>query len=221
MEFGYWGFKARGHPIRILMAYLGLEIPERSFSSQPEWGQKKEELRAAGCSFPNLPYLKDGQRYVTETEAVAMAVAFKANRGELFGKSVNDIVLHKNMLGVLSDLFEFWSKCMGKTKAEIQSSWAASVQSNIRPKLEGFAKIIGTRPFLLYYLSYADILLTYIYELYEHVCQHTGVAHPYHEFPVLMTLRKNVLSLPGIKEFQTHPSNQRPIIPDPFAKYTS
>ena len=222
MEFGYWGFKGRGQPHRILMAYLGLDIPEAGFSTPQEWAAKKEELRKnEHCAFPNLPYLKDGTKVVTESSAVAQALVNKANRSEMFGKSPTDQIIHTSMLGVCNDLFDIWGKFLGKTRSELQASWSQTVEKEIRPKLEGFCKILGSRPFFLYYLTYADIFFTYLCEIFDYTASLTGVSNPFNEFAPLIAHRKAVLSLPGIKEYQSHSSNQRPVIPDAFVKYAT
>ena len=222
MEYGYWGFKGRGQPHRILIAYLGLNIPEVSFSTPQQWAAKKQELKTGSqCPFPNLPYFKDGQTIVTESLAVAEAIAFKANRPELFGKSPSDKITHSTLFSVYSDIFETWLKLLGSTKSEVQASWPATVENVIRPKLEGFVKVLGDNKLLLHYFTYADILLSYVSELFEFLSKHTGVANPIKEFPVLVAHRKFVLNLPGIIDFQSHPHNKTPVVINELAKYTT
>lgn len=42
-----------------------------------------------GVLFPNLPYLKDGPEILSETNAIALYVAKKAKKEELFGKEAD------------------------------------------------------------------------------------------------------------------------------------
>ena len=86
MELGYWGIKGRAHVLRMLIAYLGLDVHEWNPASPQDWQKRKEEFRKSEtCYFPNLPYFKDGQLIITETAAIASALVIKANRQEMLG----------------------------------------------------------------------------------------------------------------------------------------
>ena len=220
MEIGYWGVKGRAHPLRMLIAYTGLEVNEVNPSSGEDWGARKAAFGAQeGCLFPNLPYVKDGNKITTENVACAAALAFKANRAELVGKTPGDQTTHLSMMSVCSDLFGTFAQLCGKTRAEVQQAFPDMITNNIRPKLQGFCKILNTRPFLLYYVTVADFYLVYLYDLYDYLAQKCGVQNPFNEFPPLLNLRKNVWALPGIKEFQSHSVNQRPPMPPPMIKF--
>ena len=222
MEFGYWYFKARGHAIRILLAYLQMDVVETTFNTPQEWAAKKKDLsESLSCPFPNLPYLLDGDQVITEMPAVANAIVNKANRYEMTGKSQNDKVLYTSMISVCNDLFNVWKKMLGKTKEEVYASWDDTVNKEIKPKLEGFCKILGSKPFLLYYISFADIYLYHIADLFELVCHHTGVKHPFKDHPQLVTLRNSISSIPSIKSFISSPSNERDFIRPEWIKYAS
>ena len=212
MEFGYWPVKGRAHGVRMLIAHVGMDIPEWNPKTKEEWGAKKAEFgKMEQCYFPNLPFFKDGNKVICETIAVAHSIALKANRGDLFGKNQADQVVHLNIYSALTDIFGSFLPLAGKTKAELNQAWPAFVESSTKPKLQGVVKALGNKPFMLSYPTFADIYFAYLYDIYEFVAQATGVHNPFDDFPQLSNLRKNVWALPGLKEFKTSPRNNIPM----------
>ncbi len=57
-----------------------------------------------GLEFPNLPFIKDDDTYLSESIAVAMYLANKAKRDDLFGKTNDDRVTHESLLQVIDKL---------------------------------------------------------------------------------------------------------------------
>ena len=103
MELHYHDMKGKPEPIRLMLAYLKMEYKEVTVTSMDEWKKEKEKQVSDGVLFPNLPYLKDGGEILTETEAIALYIARKAKREELFGKEV-DQILYIQIKGVCEDM---------------------------------------------------------------------------------------------------------------------
>ena len=225
IEFGYWHAKARAHYIRMLIAYLGLEVNEVTYKTPQEWGQKKQELaKSDHCPFPNLPYLVDGEIVITETVAICKALVLKASRPEMFGKTPADQVTHLSMMGVCADLFSaFIAGPFKQNLEELRKGWPQFLEkNNITQKLEGFCKTLGSRPFLLFYLTVADLQLTYMYDFFEYLSQQTGVRNPFADYPPLVNLHRNVWALPGLKGFMIHRLHRKIYtIPQAMAPYTT
>ena len=222
LEFGYWEFKGRAHYIRMLIAYLGLEVNEVTYKTPQEWASKKQELaKSDHCPFPNLPYLIDGDTVITETVAICKALVIKASRPEMFGKTPADQVTHLSMMGVCADLFSGIASVLGKSKAEVQQAWPGLYDKDIKHRLAGFVKILANRPFLLYYVTVADLFLAYLGDVYEFISVNTGVRNPFADFPQLQNLHKSVWALPGLSQFKTSAANQIPNFPPAFVKFLS
>eukprot|EP00546_Thalassionema_frauenfeldii_P020951 CAMPEP_0178903460 /NCGR_PEP_ID=MMETSP0786-20121207/5166_1 /TAXON_ID=186022 /ORGANISM="Thalassionema frauenfeldii, Strain CCMP 1798" /LENGTH=226 /DNA_ID=CAMNT_0020574827 /DNA_START=29 /DNA_END=709 /DNA_ORIENTATION=- len=68
--FGYWAFRAnnRGSVNRYILGWSGVEYEEKRYTSGDEWGADKANL---GMDFPNLPYVKNGDFFVTESKVVS------------------------------------------------------------------------------------------------------------------------------------------------------
>ena len=87
--FGYFGGLRggpRGNATKFILAYSGVQYTDRYFpvtDGQKEWKAYKS---TCGKPFLNLPYLTDGDYYVTETLGVQQYIAAKW-KPELLGKT--------------------------------------------------------------------------------------------------------------------------------------
>ena len=60
---GYWPLAGNGQAMRYLLAYVGARWKEKLYFERSEWfEQDKKQLH---LTFPNLPYLLDGNINVT------------------------------------------------------------------------------------------------------------------------------------------------------------
>jgi len=66
----YWAVRGRAQAIRYFLEYLGLPYEEKRYQIEKwqEWFE--QDKLSCTADFPNLPYLKDGDKIVTETEAI-------------------------------------------------------------------------------------------------------------------------------------------------------
>jgi len=71
---GYWNVRGKGHQIKYLLAYLGVDYQNEVFEHgktketiMKPWFDKKPHM---GLDFPNLPYLIDGDFKLTESKSI-------------------------------------------------------------------------------------------------------------------------------------------------------
>lgn len=155
------------------MAYLGVDHTEENPKSFEEWGVLKEKIRETGQIFPNLPYYKDINGYVCETDAILIHIIQKSGRKELLGKQGNDTIIVRMIEGVLSDCqaellehLQSASQNNGKSEFEAMMDTSSLVGQKIL-KLNN--RLEKNSPFLLVYLTIADFHLydvtTYVFLL--------------------------------------------------------
>ena len=89
------------------MVYLGVDYQEDIYEQgdAPEysracWTDKKNSL---GLSFPNLPYLIDGEVKLTETQAIQKYICYKWGE-HLLGKDSSQFGEVEMVAGIISDL---------------------------------------------------------------------------------------------------------------------
>ena len=101
IKLGYWGIRGLAQPIRLLLAYTGLEWENVAYVDPTQWhGNDKQTL---GLDFPNLPYLIDGDFKLTESSAIERYVVERSGKTELFGKTAQESARITQVIGVLLD----------------------------------------------------------------------------------------------------------------------
>ncbi|XP_043860157.1 glutathione S-transferase Mu 3-like [Dromiciops gliroides] len=83
MILGYWDIRGLAHAIRLLLQYTDTNYEEKLYQcgdapdyTSKEWLDVKFKL---GLDFPNLPYLIDGERKITQSNAILRYIARKHN----------------------------------------------------------------------------------------------------------------------------------------------
>ena len=112
ITLGYWGIRGLGQVPRLLLAYTGAVWEDVKYISKEQFDKDKSELN---FSFPNLPYLIDGDFKLTESKAINAYIIKRSGKVELLGKNTKDEALVECVLGVLQDIRTplgplFWDK---------------------------------------------------------------------------------------------------------------
>lgn len=89
--------------MRFLLEYLEIPYEDKRYTSPEAWAQDKEAFLQTN-PLANLPYLKDGDQVIFESGAIAVYLAQKANRHDLFGVDAESRVLSAQAQGVAGDI---------------------------------------------------------------------------------------------------------------------
>ena len=215
MEFGYWGIKGRGEPIRWLIAHLGLEVKEYNPETVEAWCEKKSTI----LPMPNLPYFIDGDFILTEAQAIATYLIEKSAQKELLGKNPQDKARVRQIVCISEDITHDILKHMvegGDFKANAEK--ATSAGSIIATKLKHLDDFLGENKYFLEYLTWADFYTVYTCQLL-HVWTHSfGLPCPASKFPHLVALRKTIEGLPKVCE-RIKASESVPFLPQQVVPY--
>ena len=216
MEYGYWGFKGLGEISRQVAAYLGLPLTEYNPQSREEWATKKSTI---GADFPNLPYLKDGDYVVTESQAIPAYLALKANRGDLLGEGIKEQTQIRTLDGVLQDIrIALFKAIFAPTDKKEETAKLFEQGSSVYNKLTQISEFLGTKDFLLGHLTLADFHLAFIIETVALIALSFDVVSPLSTLVNLRTHWTRVSNLEGVKEFAAARAAV-PIIPAAFAGF--
>ena len=148
MEFGYWGLKGRGEPIRWLLSYLNLHYTEFNPKDFAEWFKIKPTL----SPFANLPYIKDGGFFLTESTAIYEYLCTKANRPELLGVGAQQIARRRQLQSVIDDLLQGNAKVFSGQSVEERSMLFEDVFAEGKPldqKVSLISEFLGEKNSLL------------------------------------------------------------------------
>jgi glutathione S-transferase len=69
-KYGYWELRGLGQPIKLLLAYAGVEYEDKVY--ELDWDAWVAEKYSLGLVFPNLPYYIDEEKGVRLTHMVAI-----------------------------------------------------------------------------------------------------------------------------------------------------
>ncbi|VDM25130.1 unnamed protein product [Hydatigera taeniaeformis] len=150
-----------------MLEFIGQPYKERRFqaSEVEQWFANKKKL---GFDFPNLPYLIDGDKVITQSHVITMYLGKKHG---LAGANDDDVIKIAIAEGGIKDLRQGISKIA-----------LASDYENLRPGfmptffegLETISKYMGSKNFLIGdKLCYADFVLYEnldVFEIFEPKC---------------------------------------------------
>src|SRR2546430_1074756 len=81
---GYWNIHGRAQPIRLLLAYTGVDYEDKRYADFGEWMTDKHTL---GLNFPNLPYYLDGSVKLTQSSTI---IRYIGRTNQLDGQSPDE-----------------------------------------------------------------------------------------------------------------------------------
>ncbi len=93
---GYWNVRGKGHQLKHLLAYCGVEYDETKYQQggSPDFSRQKwfDDKYKLDLPFPNLPYYVDGDVRLTESKSIMKYIARKHNQ-KLLGNDAVEIAL--------------------------------------------------------------------------------------------------------------------------------
>jgi len=195
LTLGYWAIRGRAQAIRFLLEYLGVSYKDHHYTNGEEWFKKdKPEIQGKGDTFANLPYLKDGDFYLSESSAIAHYVGEKFGGADLFGKTPQERARIAEALGALEDMTQATMPLL--FNPDYENHKAITWDKN-KGKFEVLLKALGNNKYLVdNKLTFAD------FRFYEQLQYVKGIfPQHYSEHAQLQAFVDNFESLKGIKEY--------------------
>ncbi|CAG2102924.1 unnamed protein product [Medioppia subpectinata] len=151
----YWDIRARAQPIRLLLAYIGVDFEDRryKFIDRDDYLADKFSL---GLDFPNLPYYIDGDLKLTQSLAIIRYLA--AKHGLMAGTDDPPRLAMQSMVEqYLDDIKQgFVPILLSDDYAAKRSEYSAGP---LTTQLDQLVKFMGDEPWLTGdQLSYVDFM---------------------------------------------------------------
>ncbi|XP_037682374.1 glutathione S-transferase Mu 1-like isoform X2 [Choloepus didactylus] len=144
MILGYWDIRGLAHPIRLLLEYTDSNYEEKKYTlgdapdyDRSQWLNDKFKL---GLDFPNLPYLIDGARKITQSNAILRYIARKHNLcGETEAEEIRVDILENQIVDTRLQLATIcYSPDFEKLKPEYLEG--------LPEKMRLYSQFLGKRP---------------------------------------------------------------------------
>ena len=190
---GYWSIRGLGQPIRNLLEYLQIPYEDKRYSDSTEWFQKdKLQLKT---DFPNLPYLVDGDKVITESYAIQEYIALKSGKNQLLGENLDEKIHLAQLRGVIQDIKKaFYEAMANKALTDLQKPFTEKTL----PRLAVLSKHLGENEFLIGRLTILDFVFS---EFIAVLLLQDG--DWLSSLPNLKSLYERVNNLPGLKEYNS------------------
>jgi len=145
-ELAYWTIRGLATPIRLLLEYTDTKFTDKEFDCGPPpnfdktcWFGIKHDL---GLDFPNLPYYKDGEISITQSNAI---LRYIARKNDMCGKTEQEKVWVDMMADEAMDFRNGWVRlCYNPKFDELKGDYLAKT---LPAKLDAFEKFLGERQY--------------------------------------------------------------------------
>eukprot|EP01017_Pseudomicrothorax_dubius_P003569 TRINITY_DN10545_c0_g1_i3.p1 TRINITY_DN10545_c0_g1~~TRINITY_DN10545_c0_g1_i3.p1 ORF type:complete len:214 (+),score=52.07 TRINITY_DN10545_c0_g1_i3:75-716(+) len=208
LVIAYWNIRGVAELSRRLLEYVGLSYVNKFYelSNAVEWFQDKQTLNHP---FPNLPYIKDGDKVICESEAVHLYIILKSGKKELLGRNDEDMVTLASVKGVIGDIQKDMTVLFhGKLDQEAKTKLFAE---KLIPRLQKLDKFVeGKKHVIGDYVTFIDF---YFYNILDQFLQHFE-RDILNDYPNIRTINRNFEEIPAIKAYhETEAYKNRILMP--------
>lgn len=157
---GYWNIRGLAERIRQLLEYCGLPYSETKYCGQTDrerWNEEVKPKLILKNPAITLPYLQDGEKVVSESDAICIYVCFRAGKPELAGRDPEEKVALATAWGVFKDIhIQFVGLCYGMHGLPSFEDALAQYPLRFRPYLTKFQGLLGKNDFIAGNLTWVD-----------------------------------------------------------------
>jgi len=178
-----------------LLGYCEIPYEEKLYKKPADWFEK--EKFSLGLTYPNLPYIIDGETKLTGSIAIMQYIAVKGNRKDLIGDTDEKKIRVTEAMNAREDLREALRSLVrttGNFEAEKELLFS---EGRAKLLLTQFNDVLKDRDWLTGFLSISDFAL----------CDNLDLVHDIdkaklEEYPNLVEYRKRFLAIPQIKSLR-------------------
>ncbi len=202
IELHYWRIRGLAESIKTLLEYTQLSYETVYKTDYNAMMLEKQELINQGFIFANLPYIKDGNFFLSESMAILMHIARKAKRLDLIGED-EESVKFQELMGVVLDYKSiltslcYSSKDLSELKTKILMT-----RERIRSKIQGIGKILKNNQFLFKRLTVLDFYLAEFVDMIATIQNELQVDILEDFSEVYLEYRARFYAIPEIKAYR-------------------
>lgn len=192
---GYWRIRGLAEPIRYMLKHIGVDFEEQIYTQGPgpdfsrsQWINARDNL---GLSFPNLPYLIDGDIRISESRAIIQHLLQKY-KPEFLGTTHQEKVIVQMIAGVVMDIKSYIDHSCYNPSFNKEN-----VIQDVKEEIQKIANFLGENKYVVgEQLTWPDFFLFETLEMIEAL--QTGTIASVSE--KLDEYRNRIAGLPGVAE---------------------
>eukprot|EP00668_Euglena_longa_P020247 GGOE01025180.1.p1 GENE.GGOE01025180.1~~GGOE01025180.1.p1 ORF type:complete len:329 (-),score=107.72 GGOE01025180.1:409-1344(-) len=220
LELGYWPIRGLAGPLRMILAYSGVEYEDRQHDADSWFGQTKPELLKSN-PMANLPYIKEkeGDSCVVQSNACLLYLGSKLGldpTSNLDPRAITNLqVLNESTDLRLSLAFLSypWLK-IARTQEEFDATRTEQLTQKVPQvytKLEAHLGQRNTAFFSADTPLSADFHVWEALDLHEALARSAGAESPLAQYPKLQTFYTTFRELPQLEKYFASDAYQLPI----------
>jgi glutathione S-transferase len=197
MELCYCHYKGEVEQVRLLAAYLDIQLDEK-------WPMCLEDgyrfLKELNGPFRNIPYIKDGDFEITEVPAMPVYMIRKAGRSDLLGNDLLEITRVRQLEGVIEDIRTLFDAVLKAPTDSLElMKKLLEPGSKVQTKIKELSDFLGEKEYFLGHLTWVDFLFVYLAELNGTAAISLGLDCPFNQHRNFDRVFNSVLNLPRLK----------------------
>jgi len=199
LEFGYWPIKLKGHGIRMLLEYLGLEYVEWNPKNSLDWKIQRDDLKHLSPII-RIPYLRDGDFVISGIDSIETALCLRAGRDDLLGQTDEDEIEIRMLQCILNSMRKnTWDLFSAKTS--LRDAFEGKGKVVIEAEITKLSQFLGDKEFMANYLSLIDFGVVHLIDLYSWICSELGTISPFEKYNNLIQLSFRIKMLPELRDY--------------------
>lgn len=191
---------------RLTLAAIGEPWNDVIQHGGDPWFQKAPALHKQGFDFPNIPYIIDGDFYLSESQTIGIYLCERFNRLDLIGgENLQARARVIEMIGVLQEtrMLIVHPTIASMTNPDFKTllAEASNEASKLRRKLHYLSSYLGEDNwFVNNNFTLADIHSAFCLHIISSVLHSAGLEDVINNYPNLVAHRARVWKQPGIQE---------------------
>jgi len=160
----YWNIRGLSEKVRQVIEYCGVPYTQERMrvpEDREKWTNEiKPELIKKNPAI-TLPYLVDGDKLISESDAIIIYICHKSQKVELLGRNIDEWVQVATVHGVFKDFYRAYQGLAYGTYAD-QAAFDAAVKESIKGfegNLTKFNGLLGDKEFIAGGITWIDFVV--------------------------------------------------------------